>query len=134
MRKRKRTRSRRAPQGFERGTSTRVATPAPRAVRRSLREKIRARREAIERAGGTREYGLPALSRDRGDRLSSPTQPAQHRLQARKLPARTRNADAPSRKAAVSCKRAKSERRAVIIATGHGGINNARNYRARSKC
>lgn len=59
----------------------------------------------------------------------------QKRLSGSSMPVRRDNAYASARQTRQSlCTRKKAARRAVIIATGHGGINNVRNYRRQSKC
>jgi chemotaxis response regulator CheB len=50
------------------------------------------------------------------------------------VPARTHHEDASSRKTAGVCRKAKEARRAVIIATGHGGKNGVQRYRKRKSC
>jgi hypothetical protein len=68
-------------------------------------------------------------SRLRSQRSSRP------RLSAGLVQARRADGNASARQTRQSlCTRKKATRRAVIIATGHGGINGKRNYARRKKC
>ena len=123
-----------------RPSAPRAATPRARPTRPRAATPARARqsRSAWQRAdtlsSGKRASSLLANQRRRDALHKQRNRAAASRLSAGLVPARTHNEDASSRKTAGLCRRSKEERRAVIIATGKGGINGARVYRARRKC
>lgn len=78
---------------------------------------------------------LHARHRIRRAAMSKPREAAKRGLPAALMPVRRTDENAPDNQATRSvCTRKKASRRAVIIATGYGGINNARKYKKHRKC
>lgn len=86
-------------------------------------ERVRERRNHVPDRLRDRRAGLHAQRRTREG------------LPVGVMPARRLNENASRRETRPSlCTRKKETRRAVIIATGHGGVNNSRNYKEHKKC
>lgn len=88
----------------------------------------------VERSKGARR--VLDKPRNRRALLQQPTyRPTKRRLSERLVPARPHNEDAPQGTTRQKvCTRKKAARKAVIIATGYGGINHSRNYKDRQSC
>lgn len=93
--------------------------------RKSVRRKTRVLTRDQVRAG-LRDRRNKMLARKKATRSPG--------LSAALVPSRRTDADARSRPSKLRCARKKEVRRAVIIATGHGGRNGVRNYRRQQKC
>lgn len=77
---------------------------------------------------------VPGRSQDRRASLRASRQ-NRAGLPVTLVPASRAHANASDKQTRRSlCTRKKAARRAVIIATGHGGINHVRKYRRRAKC
>jgi hypothetical protein len=83
----------------------------------------RRRRKAVSAFPGNRSLVVPILG----------TTPTRRRVQKRLVSTQSRD-DATRRRPAPPCAVSKQTRRAVIIATGHGGRNNVKEYRRHKKC
>lgn len=124
----------RSPSTRGKHTKTAHAVSVRRTTRRVYSPAIRSRDSQSLRTN--RENGLHSGLRHRGTAVlaRSKSAPAR-RLPQSVLSSRSLHENASSRKTTRGvCTRKKQERRAVIIATGYGGINNARNYRRQKKC
>lgn len=78
---------------------------------------------------------LSRRHRDRREALRQHRQRARTRLSSSPMSLRRYNENASRNKTTRSvCARKKEARRGVIIATGYGGINGARNYKRRKTC
>lgn len=134
----RRTRGSKAPRakvarGAARASKGRAGSPAQRArkrsrVNRAVRHGESARRERASGMQGQRLHGRAGL------------QASRRRSSGRRLPEGVVPAflsDARKKDSAVSrrtCAGKKQVRRAVIIATGYGGVNGAREYARRKSC
>lgn len=121
-----------------RSPPARRASPRRRAARLTLTETTRRTQTPTRRR--TRPHtryartsgGLQDRPRNRRDSLQRAA--TRRRVPKLVLSTRLRDEDAPSNKATSVCARKKSTRRAVVIANGYGGINNARQYRKHKSC
>lgn len=89
------------------------------------------RRKNSRRRG---EPGLPVEYLDWRNDVRPTRKRTKKRMPRGMVSAPTRNENAPARKATNVCARKKSEKRAVILATGYGGINGRRNYKEHTSC
>lgn len=91
------------------------------------------RRRPAQRSRPSRDT-VPVRKRDRRNRLRS-SERTRRRLSPLAVSARRTNENASDSQTTRSvCTRKKATRRAVIIATGYGGRNGARNYSRRKSC
>lgn len=116
----------------------RVVRPETPAISERFPDRRISRRvESSEGFANSRIYRdeLQARHRNRRSAMSKPREAAKRGLPAALMPLRRPDENAPNNQATRSvCTRKKATRRAVIIATGHGGINNARKYKKHRKC
>lgn len=143
MRRRRASRSVTTRSRYERvRKSRRVVQKQPANAERRLHARESIVGKAIRRS---RDSMVPLGSRSRTslrhDRLGNrrgymqARADAPRRLPKSALPMATTNANAHrSKMPATPCARKKSARRAVIIATGYGGINKAKQYRRHKSC
>lgn len=122
-----------------------VSKQQAKAVQPQRRQSVdRTSRPARQRAKPTGRKATSA--RGRGAQAMSPGRRRRASLHARKrattttglsssvVPALSRDGRKKGGSRVKACSKAKSQRRAVIIATGHGGRNGARNYRRHNPC
>ncbi len=120
-----------------RGTASRREPTAETAVRQRRSDRHLPSASELRRTplrSRTERDTMPVRARDRRNRLR-PSKRARRRLSHLGLSLRRPNENASDNQTALRvCTRKKETRRAVIIATGHGGINGQRNYRRRKSC
>ena len=103
----------------------------PRATQKPLATSNRSRDTPRPSRPGTIRLSNRPLNR-RG-KMQPPKPSPARRLPASLVSARKTNEDASSRKT-TKCTQKKNVKRAVIIATGYGGINKAKRYKERKPC
>ncbi len=118
-------------------TGTRQYDPASAgAPRRSTRAAIRKSRGAASELAPRKKRAQKVLARRSKRRTDLQSHNLRHRptrrLQTALLstPRRDENARSPK----IRCARNKTDRRAVLLATGYGGINHGKNYRKHKRC